>query len=97
MLLGDEDEDKQGRERDKGKGEARCEDGEWSGGSRGRFDVLHATSAALMAGMRDIVLDSDFENAMKTVTSWVPIKDDDLLMKVVLAKYSQHSRRKKGT
>jgi phosphosulfolactate phosphohydrolase-like enzyme len=38
----------------------------------GGLDVLHATSAALIDGMREILLDSDFENAMKVLTSWIP-------------------------
>ena len=33
--------------------------------------------------MSDIILKSDFETAMKALTSWVPIKDEDLFMKVV--------------
>jgi hypothetical protein len=39
----------------------------------GDLDVLHATSAALIDATREILLDSDFENAMKVLTSWIPI------------------------
>lgn len=46
------------------------------------LDVLHATSAAIVDATREILLDSDFENAMKVLTSFVPIKDEDLLMRV---------------
>ncbi|KAI9812351.1 MAG: hypothetical protein M1832_000439 [Thelocarpon impressellum] len=53
----------------------------------GGLDVLHATSAALIDGTRDILLDSDFENAMKVLTSWVPIRDEELLMRVVGAEW----------
>lgn len=58
------------------------------------LDVLHATSAALIDATRDIILDSDFENAMKVLTSFVPIKDEDLLMHV--AKMEWRQRKKKA-
>jgi hypothetical protein len=51
------------------------------------LDVLHATSAALIDATREILLDSDFENAMKVLTSFVPIRDEDLLMRVAKAEY----------
>lgn len=60
------------------------------------LNVLHATSAALIDGMREIVLESDFENAMKVLTSWVPIKDIELFMRVARAEYKVHHHRKRG-
>ena len=54
------------------------------------LDVLHATSAALIESLREVLLDSDFENAMKALTSWIPIKDEDMLMNVVRAEWRQH-------
>lgn len=57
------------------------------------LDVLHSTSAALIDGMRDILMGSDFENAMKTLTSWVPIKDEDLFMRVAKAEWKVHKRK----
>jgi hypothetical protein len=57
------------------------------------LDILHATSAALIDGMRDILLESDFETSMKTLTSWIPIKDEDLFMRVTKAEYKTHKRR----
>ncbi|KAF7506127.1 hypothetical protein GJ744_012191 [Endocarpon pusillum] len=57
------------------------------------LDVLHATSAALIDGTRNILLDSDFENAMKVLTSWVPIQDEDLFMRVVKAEWKMHRRK----
>lgn len=57
------------------------------------LDVLHATSAALIDGTRDILLDSDFENAMKVLTSWVPIQDEDLFMRVAKAEWKVHRRK----
>ncbi|KKA23626.1 TBC domain protein [Rasamsonia emersonii CBS 393.64] len=84
MLLGDCDEP----------------DSEQPGTSRSSFgkglDVLHATAAALIDGMREIILESDFENAMKVLTSWVPIKDIELFMRVARAEYKVHRHRKKA-
>jgi hypothetical protein len=57
------------------------------------LDVLHAASAALIDATRDILLDSDFENAMKMLTSWIPVKDEDLLMKVANAEWKQRKKR----
>lgn len=57
------------------------------------LDVLHATSAALIDGTRDILLGSDFENAMKVLTSWVPIQDEDLFMRVAKAEWKVHRRK----
>lgn len=57
------------------------------------LDVLHATSAALIDAMREVLLDSDFENAMKVLTSWVPVKDEDLLMKVAYTEWKLRKKR----
>ena len=54
------------------------------------IDILHATSAALIHALREVLLDSDFENAMKALTSWIPVKDEDLLMKVARAEWKAH-------
>lgn len=61
---------------------------------RGGLDVLHATSAALIDGTREILLDSDFENAMKVLTSWIPVRDEELLMRVAKAEWKVHRRKK---
>ena len=58
------------------------------------LDVLHACSAALIDGTREILLDSDFENAMKVLTSWIPVKDEEMLMQV--AKVEWKMKRKKN-
>jgi hypothetical protein len=60
----------------------------------GSLDVLHATSAALIDGTREILLDSDFENAMKVLTSWIPVKDEELLMRVAKAEWKLSRKRK---
>jgi hypothetical protein len=57
------------------------------------LDVLHATSAALVDATRHILLDADFENAMKVLTSWIPVRDEDLLMKVANAEWKRRKRR----
>jgi len=59
----------------------------------GDLDVLHATSAALVDATREILLDSDFENAMKVLTSWIPIRDEDLLMRVAKAEWKMRRKR----
>ncbi|SPJ75158.1 uncharacterized protein FTOL_04889 [Fusarium torulosum] len=63
--------------------------------SSGEYDVLHATSAALAQALREVLLDAEFENAMKALTSSIPVKDEDLLMKVVKAEYKQHHGKKR--
>ncbi|KAL8721617.1 MAG: hypothetical protein Q9225_001741 [Loekoesia sp. 1 TL-2023] len=60
----------------------------------GSLDVLHAVSAALIDGTREILLDSDFENAMKVLTSWIPVRDEELLMRVAKAEWKMHWRKK---
>ncbi|KAK4101486.1 RabGAP/TBC [Parathielavia hyrcaniae] len=60
------------------------------------LDILHATSAALIHALRDVLLDSDFENAMKALTAWIPVKDEDLLMKVARAEWRRHRSGKGG-
>ena len=68
------------------------------GASAGSFagadlDVLHATSAALIDATREIILDTDFEGAMKTLTSFVPVRDEDMLMRVAKAEYKMKKKR----
>lgn len=60
----------------------------------GGLDVLHAISAALIDGTREILLDSDFENAMKVLTSWIPVKDEEMLMRVARVEWKMRKRRK---
>lgn len=60
----------------------------------GTLDILHATSAALIDGTRDILLGSDFECAMKCLTSWIPIRDEDLLIKVAKAEWNVHRKKR---
>lgn len=64
--------------------------------SNGNLDILHATSAALMDALQEVLLDSDFENAMKALTSWIPVKDEEMLMKVTRAEWKRHQGKRKG-
>ncbi|KAF2858810.1 hypothetical protein K470DRAFT_259417 [Piedraia hortae CBS 480.64] len=57
------------------------------------LDILHATSAALLDAVRGILLDADFETAMKVVTSFIPVRDDDVLMRVVRTEWKVKKRR----
>ncbi|POS85045.1 hypothetical protein EPUL_002364 [Erysiphe pulchra] len=59
----------------------------------GGLTILHATSAALVDATREVLLTSDFDNAMKTLTGWIPIKDDELLMKVARAEWKLHKKK----
>ena len=60
------------------------------------LDVLHACSAALIDGTREILLDSDFENAMKVLTSWIPVKDEEMLMRVARVEWKMKRRKNVG-
>jgi hypothetical protein len=39
------------------------------------------------------LLGADFEDAMKVLTSWIPVQDEDLLMRVALAEWRQRKKR----
>ncbi|KAL2160022.1 hypothetical protein VTH06DRAFT_1677 [Thermothelomyces fergusii] len=61
------------------------------------LDVLHATAAALIHALRDVLLDSDFDDAMKALTAWIPVRDEDLLMKVARAEWRRHQQGRGGS
>ena len=56
------------------------------------LSILHATSSALIHALRDVLLDADFENAMRSLTAWIPVRDEDLLMKVARAEWRRHQQ-----
>ncbi|CAD6503365.1 BgTH12-03031 [Blumeria graminis f. sp. triticale] len=58
------------------------------------LSIIHATSAALIDANRETLLESDFENSMKLLTSWIPIKDEEILMRVTRAEWRLHLRKK---
>ncbi|KAK5117177.1 hypothetical protein LTR85_008945 [Meristemomyces frigidus] len=72
-------------------GDAAPGEGQAFGGAD--LDVLHATSAALIDATREIILDADFEVAMKVLTSFIPIKDEDLLMRVARTEWKMRKKR----
>jgi len=63
------------------------------GEGSGNLDVLHATSAALLDGLQEMLLDSDFETAMKMLTSSVPLGREDVLMRVAKKEWKERKRR----
>lgn len=75
---------------DSGKGKSKNDDA-----ATAHLDVLHASATALMDALSETILDSDFDNAMKVLTSWIPVKDEDLLMKVARAELKQSGKHKK--
>jgi len=60
------------------------------------LDVLHATSMALLDGMRDELVRGEFEEAMGLVTAGVPIGAgrEDVLMGVVRTEWEAGRRRR---
>ena len=94
MLLGDDNDDTKVLSNVGGGGDGQEEEEDVRFGAT--LDVLHATSAALIDGMRDILMESDFENCMKVLTSWIPIKDEDMLMRVAKAEWKTHRQKLKG-
>ncbi|KAI1822370.1 rab-GTPase-TBC domain-containing protein [Xylaria intraflava] len=59
------------------------------------LEVLHATSLAIIDTLHAALIDSDFENAMKSLTSWVPIKDEQRFLEVVQVEWKKHHNRQK--
>ncbi|KAI2466831.1 TBC domain-containing protein [Annulohypoxylon bovei var. microspora] len=59
------------------------------------LEILHATSLAIVDTLRPSLLDSDFENAMKSLTSWIPIKDTQGFMDLVQLEYKRHQNKQK--
>lgn len=62
-------------------------------GFHGQLDILHAAGCAIIDGTRERFLNSDFENVMKTLTSWVPVQDEEIFIRVVRAEWRRHGRR----
>lgn len=62
--------------------------------SRG-LEILHATSLAIIDTLHATLIDSDFENAMKSLTSWVPIKDEQRFLEIVHVEWKKHQSKQK--
>ena len=95
MLLGDDENDHDAGKEDSVPLQSNGEKGEEKANFGSTLDVLHAASAALIDGMREILLEGDFENAMKVLTSWIPIRDEDLFMRVARTEWKMHQQRRK--
>lgn len=59
------------------------------------LEILHATCAAIIDCQRETILDSDFENAMKSLTSWIPIKDVQRFMTIVNVEWRQYMNKQR--
>ncbi|KAI1297357.1 rab-GTPase-TBC domain-containing protein [Xylaria venustula] len=59
------------------------------------LEILHATSLAIIDTLHATLIDSDFENAMKSLTSWVPIKDEQRFLEVVQVEWKKHQTKQK--
>ncbi|KAI0518181.1 rab-GTPase-TBC domain-containing protein [Xylaria bambusicola] len=59
------------------------------------LEILHATSLAIIDTLHSTLIDSDFENAMKSLTSWVPIKDEQRFLEVVKIEWKKHQSKQK--
>ncbi|KAI8624053.1 rab-GTPase-TBC domain-containing protein [Xylariaceae sp. FL1651] len=59
------------------------------------LEILHAASLAIIDTLQPTLIDSDFENAMKSLTSWVPIKDEQRFLEIVQVEWKQHQSRQK--
>ncbi|KAI1428005.1 rab-GTPase-TBC domain-containing protein [Xylaria sp. FL1777] len=59
------------------------------------LEILHATSLAIIDTLHATLIDSDFENAMKSLTSWIPIKDEQRFLEVVQVEWKKHQNKQK--
>ncbi|KAK5631309.1 hypothetical protein RRF57_007023 [Xylaria bambusicola] len=59
------------------------------------LEILHATSLAIIDTLHATLIDSDFENAMKSLTSWIPIKDEQRFLEVVKIEWKKHQSKQK--
>ncbi|KAG6360302.1 hypothetical protein INS49_011359 [Diaporthe citri] len=60
------------------------------------LEILHSTSAALIDGQKELIIDADFENVMKALTSAQPVKDEDRFMNVVRAEWNMHRKKRRS-
>ncbi|KAK7746876.1 hypothetical protein SLS53_002064 [Cytospora paraplurivora] len=59
------------------------------------LELIHAASAALIDAHKDAIIGSDFENAMKALTSTQRVDDVEQFMKVVRAEWNTHRRKRR--
>lgn len=58
------------------------------------LDILHATAAALIDMHKDVILDADFENVMKSLTGFQQLKDENQFIATVHAEWNEHRKRR---
>lgn len=59
------------------------------------LEVIHAASAALIDAHKEAIIGSDFENAMKVLTSTQRVDDTDYFMSVVRAEWNTHRKKRR--
>lgn len=60
------------------------------------LEIVHAASAALIDAHKEAIIGSDFENAMKVLTSTQRVDDVDLFMHVVRAEWNTHRKKRRS-
>ncbi|ROV97715.1 hypothetical protein VMCG_07346 [Cytospora schulzeri] len=60
------------------------------------LEIIHAASAALIDAHKEAIIGSDFENAMKVLTSTQRVDDVDYFMSVVRAEWNTHRKKRRG-
>lgn len=59
------------------------------------LEIIHAASAALIDAHKDAIIGSDFENAMKVLTSTQRVDDVDQFMSVVRAEWNTYRKKRR--
>lgn len=96
MLLGgspSKSESSSGKDKQKAKGKHVDSDDELTFNG---LDILHATAAALIDMHKDVILDADFENVMKSLTGFQHLKDENQFIHTVQAEWNERRKRRRG-
>ena len=64
-------------------------------GDDGRFDILHATAAALFDANVHVLVRGDYGEALQALTTELEVTREDVLMKVVKREWEERQRRRK--
>lgn len=98
MLLGgtqSKPESSSGKDKQKAKAKVVDEDEELLTTFHG-LDILHATAAALIDMHKEVILDADFENVMKSLTGFQQLKNENQFINTVRAEWNEHRKRRRG-
>lgn len=96
MLLGSSalsSESSFGKDKQKAKGKQADQDEELTFHG---LDILHATAAALIDMHKDVILDADFENVMKSLTGFQQLNDENQFIHLVQAEWNERRKRRRG-